>query len=135
MESTYRVLRIMAAIVNDDGLHRDGENLAEHGVRDRFDICALAYIVAEGVPAPAAFFTDQTAGMHLIENSTPAMDAIRAISAAINNYLVPDTDGQPDPIEHVATWVCTPPIGYTTPPTDSEVIGCLLRAAETSLAA
>jgi hypothetical protein len=134
MHSTFRTLRRMATVINNDGLHR-GENLAHHGATDRFDICALAYIVAEDRPAPAEFFTDEPAAMDLIENSVPAMDAIRAISAAIDNYLVPDSDGQPDPIEHVAQWACTPPIGYTTPPTNSEVIGCILRAAETSLVA
>ena len=127
---TARVLRKMATVINTQGLHT-GEQFAAHGPMDRLDICAIAYVVAEDTPAPAVFFTDEGASRDLIESSENAMDAIRAISAAIANYEVPDPDGLPDVIDHVSQWTFTPPIGERTPPTISEVIGCLFRAANT----
>ena len=128
MRSTARVLRRMATFINTNGLHT-GEQFAAHGPMDRFDICAIAYMVATDQPAPTVFFTDEGLSRDLIEASEPAMDAIRAISAAITNYAVPDSDGQPDVIEHVSQWTFTTPIGASVPPTTSEVIGCILRAA------
>lgn len=129
MPSTARILRKMATVVSTDGLHT-GEQFAHRGVADRFDICTLAYIVAEGQPAPDVFFTDQVAAMDLLEASQPAMQALRALSASITDYKVPDTNGRPDVIEHVFNWTATAGIGRNTPPTTSEIVGRLIRAAD-----
>ena len=129
MPSSGRILRKMATVINTQGLHT-GDQFAAHGPMDRLDICAVAYIVAEDRPVPAVFFTDEVASLDLIEASEPAMTVIRAISRAITNYLVPDTHGEPDVIEHVSNWVRTRPIGEKNPPSTAEVIGCILRAAE-----
>ena len=133
MPTTQHILRKMASVITAQGLHT-GDQFAAHGPMDRLDICAIAYTVAEDRPAPDVFFTDEGASLNLIENSPRAMAAIRAISAAISNYEVPDTNGRPDVIEHVSQWTFTPPIGETTPPSTSEVIGCILRAAKTAAA-
>lgn len=129
MPSNARILRTMATVISTDGLHT-GEQFAQRGATDRFDICALAYIVAEDRPAPDVFFTDQAASMALLETSEPAMNALRALSASITDYKVPDTDGQPDPVEHVFNWTATPGIGQKTPPTITEIVGRLIRAAD-----
>ncbi|MCX4911886.1 hypothetical protein [Streptomyces sp. NBC_00878] len=129
MLSTHRILRKMATFITCNGLHT-GEQFAEHGVTDRFDICALAYVVAEDRPAPAVFFTDQKTSMDLIEASEPTMRALRALSASITDYEVPDTDGRPDVIEHVFNWTAAPGIGQKTPPSLNEIVGRLIRAAD-----
>lgn len=129
MPSTGRILRTMATVISTDGLHT-GEQFAQHGTTDRLDICAHAWCIAEQQPAPDVFFTDQAASMALLEASEPAMQALTAISDAIQGYEIPDTDGRPDVIEHVFNWTATNPIGCTQPPGLSEVIGCILRAAD-----
>lgn len=128
MPDTAQHLQDMAAYIRDYGLHH-GEQCAIHGPHVTFSIDALAYVITEE-KVPDAFFTDPATSMQLIEASEPAMAALNAISAAITNYKVPDTRGRPDVIEHVYQWTDTPPIGETTPPSLSEVIGCLLRAAD-----
>ncbi|WP_055695808.1 hypothetical protein [Streptomyces prasinopilosus] len=126
--STHRVLRRMATVINTQGLHR-GEQFAVRGPIDHLDICAIAYVVAEDRPAPAVFFTDECASLDLIEASEPAMTAIRAISAVLSSDVC-ETNGQPDYIEHVSNWAATTPTNATRPPTTSEVIGRILRAAD-----
>lgn len=129
MQNTAQDLHAMASFVARYGLHT-GEQFAARGPSAPMDICAVAYIVAERCAPPAEFYTDEAASLDLIEASDSAMHLIRAISGAIDNYEVPDTDGQPDVIEHVSQWTFTPPIGCTKPPSTDEVIGCILRAAE-----
>lgn len=132
MNSTRFVLQKMATVINTQGLH-NGAQFAEHGPMDKLDICAVAYIVAEHCPAPAEFFTDETASLRLIESSAKAMAAIKAISDALDSpvcetEMVPGFY-VPDYVEHVSSWAT--PIDGSTPPTVSEVIGCILRAANT----
>lgn len=133
MHHTANDLKSMAHFVSCSGLHT-GEQFAArdtHGY-PQLDICAIAYWVIEQA-TPAAFFTDEGTSRDLIEASQRAMDCIRAISAAITNYQVPETGDRPDVIEHVSNWVATPPIGATKPPSISEVVGCILRAANHAL--
>ncbi|MFD9443462.1 hypothetical protein [Streptomyces sp. NPDC060001] len=118
----------MATVITNDGLHT-GEQFGHRGATDRFDICAHAYLVAEGHPAPDVFFTDQAASMALLEASEAAMQALRSLSASITDYEVPDTDGRPDVIEHVFNWTATPGIGQTSPPSIDEIVGRLIRAS------
>lgn len=129
MHSTGRTLRIMASIVATDGVHT-GEQLAHRGATDRYDICALAWIVAEDRPAPDVFFHNQADAMDLLQASKPAMDVLRTLSTSIRDYEVPDTDGQPDVIEHVFNWTATPGIGKTKPPSRAEIVVRLLHASE-----
>ncbi|MFF7335373.1 hypothetical protein [Streptomyces sp. NPDC008150] len=135
MPTTAQILTTMAGLIDEYGLHT-GEQFAAHSYQaPLLDICAHAYLAAEG-RVPAAFYTDEAASLALIEASTGAMDAIRAISTSLD----PDptdptppctTNGRPDPIEHVSNWARTPAVFATQPPTASEVIGRILRAADT----
>ncbi|MER6092499.1 hypothetical protein [Streptomyces bluensis] len=131
MTSTTTNLHTMATCVDMHGIHR-GDQFAQPGNLPLFDISALAYLVAENVPAhqaPGVFFTDECASIALIESSEQAMTVIRAISAALDTDPC-ETDGKPDYIEHVSNWAATPAPFETQPPTTSEVIGCILRAAQ-----
>lgn len=135
MHSTVDVLQRMASVISQRGLHT-GDQFALRTHSDRLtqhDICALAWVVAEGCIAPRAFFTDEIASIQLIQASPRAMDAIKAISNVLDTppCETRTADGlyEADYIEHVSNWAATPPIGATTPPTTSEVIGRILRAA------
>lgn len=130
MHSTAQTLHAIAFYIDRYGLHT-GDQFADSDQLFRFDICALSYLLAEGSAWPPVFFTDEVASIALIESSEPAMAAIRAISAALGSDPC-ETDGHPDYIEHVSNWAATPPVGDTTPPTVSEVIGCILHAANTA---
>lgn len=133
MPSTARTLRRMATVINTDGLHR-GEQFAAHGATDRFDLSALAFIVAEDHPAPAEFFTDELAAMRLIECSAGAMQTIRALSDALPSMppleTLPNGVKVPNYIDHVSNWASTTGIGQQKPPTETEVVGRLIRTAE-----
>ena len=128
MNSTAQTLHAIAYYIDQYGLHT-GEQFADSDQMFRFDICALAYIVGETSAWPPVFFTDEVASIELIESSEPAMAAIKVISAALDSEPC-ETNGVPDYIEHVSNWAATPPVGETTPPTVSEVIGRILRAAD-----
>ncbi len=131
MTGTEHDLQKMAHYISCYGLET-GDQMARQGDYNTYDIPALAFRITEH-HAPAVFFTNPDASVQLIKSSERAMACIRAISAAITDYEVPDTDGQPDVIEHVLTWVSTPPIGATEPPSICQVIGCILRAANHAL--
>lgn len=130
MHATARDLEAIAYLIHHGGLHT-GNQFAD-GISMALDVCAAAYAIAEG-DIPDEFFTDETASIALIEASPRAMTAIKAISDALDSdpCETPDTDGlyQPDYIEHVSNWASTTPVGATKPPTVSEVIGRILRAA------
>lgn len=133
MNSTRFVLRKMATVISAQGIHT-GDQFAQHGPMDKLDICAVAYIVAEQRPAPPEFFTDEAASLRLIESSAKAMTAIRAISDALDSdpcetEIEPGTR-VPDYIEHVSNWAATRAPFAPAPPTTSEVIGRILRAAQ-----
>ncbi|QLJ06785.1 hypothetical protein HZZ00_37795 (plasmid) [Streptomyces sp. NEAU-sy36] len=128
MNSTARILRTAARYISQHGLHT-GEQFAEGAT---LDICAAIYMAAQapGASIPAAFYTDQAASMDILEASEDAMAALRALSASITNYAVPDTNGQPDVIEHVFNWTATRAINCAKPPTLTEVIGRMTRTAD-----
>lgn len=133
MNSTRFVLRKMATVISTQGLHT-GDQFAQHGPMDKLDICAVAYTVAEQRPAPPEFFTDEVASLRLIECSAKAMAAIRAISNVLDTEpceteIEPGTR-VPDYIEHVSNWAATRAPFSSAPPTISEVIGRILRAAD-----
>lgn len=135
MHGTADVLQQMAHIISLRGIHT-GNQFAERdstGILTRHDICALAWVVAEQDVAPRAFFTDDEASIAIIKASPHAMAAIKAISDILDSAVceTPTSDGTyvPDYIEHVSNWAATPAVGETKPPTTSEVIGRILRAA------
>lgn len=140
MPGTAATLNQLAVAVAYYGLHRGDQfgQPARAGRRPTLDISALAYVVAEQLPPsrwPNEFFTDECASLRLIEASAGAMNAIKAISAVLDTepceteiapgYRVPDY------IEHVSNWAATPAIGETEPPTLTEVIDRITRAANT----
>lgn len=129
--STERTLQKAACLIHLRGLHT-GEQFAENTERGALDVCAAIFIVAEQ-RTPSEFYTDEVASLRLIEASAPAMQAIRALSNTLDTQppvteIAPGVE-IPDYIEHVSNWAATTPIGHTTPPTTSEVIGRILRAA------
>ncbi|WP_189750815.1 hypothetical protein, partial [Streptomyces tendae] len=134
--NTPYTLRKMAEVIDLNGLHR-GDQFAAPGILPRLDISALAYVLAERLTPdryPREFFTDECASLRLIEASAGAMTAIRALSDALDSEPceteIAPGHSVPDYIEHVSNWAATPGLFSTTPPSNSEVIGRILRAAE-----
>ena len=134
MNDTVQDLQAMAHFITRYGLHT-GDQFAAPGPAAPMDICAVAYVVAERCAPPAEFYTDELASIALIECSAKAMTAIQAISDVLDSPVCEDEIAPgmyvPNYIEHVSNWAATTPIGEKTPPTTSEVIGRILRAANT----
>jgi hypothetical protein len=135
MRDPNHTLQDMASVIAIEGLHR-GEQLGERCYIDRFDIAALAYIVAEFIgplSTPKEFFTDELAGIRLIESSAGAMAALRAISSVLDTPVTEEELAPgffvPNYIEHVSNWARTAAPGDKQPPSNDEVIGRILRAA------
>jgi len=136
MRSTARILQLTAHLISHRGLHTGNQFASKTG---SLDICAAVFMAAEryALPGqlnvPTEFTTDEDASIRLIECSAGAMQGIRAISAVLDSApceteIAPGVT-VPDYIEHVSNWAATNPIGQRTPPTVSEVIGRVLRAA------
>ncbi|MCX4606891.1 hypothetical protein OG402_41420 [Streptomyces anulatus] len=130
MPETAYTLRRAAHIISYRGLHT-GEQFASAD-SSALDIAAAIYFAAENT-FPAEFFTDENTSLEIIAASADAMAAIRILSAVIGTEpcateIAPGHD-VPDYIEHVCHWAMTTPVFGTQPPTTSEVIGALLRAA------
>jgi hypothetical protein len=135
MRDPNNILQDLASVIAIDGLHR-GEQLGERGYIDRFDIAALTYLIAEFIGPlriPEAFFTDELAGIRLIESSAGAMAALRAISAVLDTPVTEEELAPgffvPNYIDHVSNWARTPAPGEKQPPSNDVVIGRILRAA------
>lgn len=136
MHGTAEVLQRMAQVISLHGIHT-GDQFAVRTHQDRLtqhDLCALAWVVAEGRIAPREFFTDEDASIRLIEASASAMAAIRAISDALDSSVCEDEIAPgmhvPNYIDHVSNWAATAsPVDPKRPPTVDEVIELILRAA------
>lgn len=133
MHGTAQDLQAMATFISRYGLHT-GTQFAAPGPSAPMDICAVAYIVAEHWGPPAEFYTDEVASLALIQSSARAMAAIRAISNVLYSDVceteIAPGETVPDYIEHVSNWAATAsPVPPKRPPTVSEVIGRILRAA------
>lgn len=141
--TTETILALAAYTLHRRGLHC-GNQFAAPGSHGSLDVCAAIFIAAEHGPAgpyvlakdwltPPEFYTDEDASLRLIECSAPAMQAIRALSNALDTEppttRISDDHEVSDYIEHVSNWAATAPIGYDFPPTTSEVIGRILRTA------
>ncbi|MGW2844415.1 DUF6197 family protein [Streptomyces sp. NPDC001274] len=129
MSSTGTVLRLTADILNYFGLHTGPQFATADG---RLDITAAVFRAATG-KTPNCFLTDEDTSLLQIRMCEPAMDAIRMLSAILPTQppTNPDT-GLDDHIEHVTHWATTPTWPGQQPPTTSEVIGVILRAAQTA---
>lgn len=129
MHSTAADLQATASLISRAGLHAGTQFASPSGA---LDICAAAYAVTRG-HIPAEFYDDETAALRLIEANPRAMAAIKAISDVLDSTVcetrTDDGTSIPDYIEHVSNWAATAPVGATQPPTVSEVIGRILRAA------
>lgn len=127
MSSTGTILRATAELLNFYGLHT-GKHFAS--TTGRLDVCAAAFRAVTG-KLPNCFLDDDANALLLIETCEPAMDAIRWISTVLATQ--PPTDEgaiQPNHIEHVTHWASTVAPGELYLPSHSEVIGCILRAAQ-----
>lgn len=130
MPETADILDRTAKLLHREGLHT-GEQFA--GKDGALDVCAAIYLAAEG-RIPPEFYTDEDASLLLIGCSAKAMLAIQAISAVLDTepcvtVICPGHE-VPDYIEHVSHWAATRAPLAETPPTVSEVIGRILRAAD-----
>uniref|UniRef100_UPI0030E44FC4 DUF6197 family protein n=1 Tax=Streptomyces tubercidicus TaxID=47759 RepID=UPI0030E44FC4 len=137
MSETARILHQAARLIGTYGLHT-GAQFA--GPSDSFgslhaplDACAAIYIAAEG-KGPSVFQHDEDASVRLIECSAPAMQAIRALSDALDTeppYIqITDDHTVAEYVQHVSRWASSPVFSDEQPPSTSEVIGRILRTAE-----
>ncbi|MFC9891499.1 DUF6197 family protein [Streptomyces pilosus] len=137
MNGTDLILRETARIIDFRGLHTGAQFATNIGRRSSLeaplDVCAAVYAATTG-HVPDVFYTDEVASLTLIESNEQAMAAIRAISAALDSEpceteIEPGTR-VPDYIEHVSNWAATRAPFASAPPSTSEVIGRILRAAQ-----
>ena len=129
--STGTILRTTREIVSYFGLHT-GEQFADPAT-SRLDFVAAIYRAATDT-TPNAFTTDENKSLLLIEANTHVMDAVRMVSSVLptepcTTEVAPGHD-VPDYVEHVSNWASTVPVFGDRPPTVSEVIGVLTRAAD-----
>ena len=133
MPSTAGTLRRAAHLINHRGLHT-GNQFADKATNTA-DIAAAIFVAAEA-HMPAEFYTDEVTSLEIIAASAPTMAAIRTLSDSLPtepSYTEIVAGHQvPEYIEHVSNWAATTPVWGTRPPTTSEVIGALLRAAQTA---
>lgn len=131
MPETAAILRYTARILTERGLHTGDQFAAPDG---SLDICAAIYVAAHGKDLKVFTF-DEDLSIRFIECSAPAMEAIKAVSHGLDTEpcVVPIAPGHevPDHIEHVSNWAATIPVFGTRQPTTAEVIGQLLRTADT----
>ena len=132
-QTTAEALRRAADLIHTDGLHT-GEHFMDR-TTGAIDVTAAIYITAEG-GIPDAFYTDEATSLAIISASAPTMAAIRALSGSLPtepSYTeIVDGHQVPEYIEHISNWAATTPVFGQHPPTTSEVIGALLRAARTT---
>ncbi|MFG2532789.1 hypothetical protein [Streptomyces sp. NPDC048516] len=138
MSETARILQQAARLIGTYGLHT-GPQFA--GLSESFsslhaplDVCAAIYIAAEG-KGPSVFQRDEDASLRLIECSAPTMQAIRVLSNALDTeppfIQITDDHTVAEYVQHVSRWASTPQFSDEQPPTEAEVIGRILRTADT----
>ncbi|MFB7222395.1 hypothetical protein [Streptomyces sp. NPDC056227] len=131
MTTPAGTLRRAEHLINFRGLHT-GDQFIDQAT-NAVDVAAAIFVAAEGV-VPYEFYVDEVTSLEIIAASAPAMAAIRALSDSLNTEacvteIAPGYD-VPDYIEHVCNWAATTPVFGTRPPSTSEVIGAILRAAQ-----
>lgn len=130
MPNTAGTLRRAAHLISHRGLHT-GDQFVDQAT-DTADLAAAVFVAAEG-HIPAEFYTDENTSLEIIAASAGAMAAIRTLSdslitSAPYTEIAPGLD-IPDYIEHVSSWAISNHAFGDRPPTVSEVIGALHRAA------
>ena len=133
MPSTARILRRATHILKHYKLHT-GNQFATPDY-SAVDIAAAVFFAAE-LHWPAEFTYDEAMSLEIIAASAPTMTAIRTLSDSLPtepSYMEVVAGHEiPEYIEHVSNWAATTPVFGQHPPTTSEVIGALLRAARTT---
>ncbi|MFJ7990288.1 hypothetical protein [Streptomyces sp. NPDC096351] len=133
MSETSRILRTAARAATYHGLQAGPHFVDSHG---RLDLIAAIYIGATG-KTPHSFATPNTPtspfnnmATALIETNEPVMNAIRAVSDVLPTDKPTDSvTGLYCPIEHLWYWQTDRQHTTGQPPTDTEIVGLLLRAA------
>lgn len=131
MPSTAGTLRRAAHLINHRGLHTGDEFVDQ--ATNAPDLAAAIFVAAEN-HVPAEFYTDENTSIEIIAASAPTIAAIRTLSdslitSAPYTEIAPAVE-VPDYIEHVSSWAATNHAFGNRPPTVSEVIGALHRAAQ-----
>ncbi|MEU9998059.1 hypothetical protein [Streptomyces sp. NPDC050848] len=126
MSETTRILRAAAHAATYHGL-QTGAHFADS--TGRLDMVAAIYVGATG-KTPHSFTNDNHTACLLIETNEPVMAAIRAVSAVLPTDIPTDAEtGLYCHIEHLAYWQEDRQHTTGQPPTHTEVVGVLLRAA------
>ncbi|WP_331729011.1 hypothetical protein OG693_39200 (plasmid) [Streptomyces sp. NBC_01259] len=131
MPSTAGTLRRTAHLLDHFGLHTGDQFIDQ--TTNAPDLAAAIFFAAEG-HIPAEFYTDENTSLEIIAASAPAVAAIRTLSDSLitpapYTEIAPGLE-IPDYIEHVSSWATTKHLFADRPPTVSEVIGALHRAAQ-----
>ncbi|MBM9510035.1 hypothetical protein [Actinacidiphila acididurans] len=127
MRTTEDILTTTADTLAYTGLWT-GDHFA-HGTA--LTVTAAIYHAATG-HVPDALHADDDAALALITANPQTMYAIQALSDCLDTEPPTDGDtGRPDHIEHIERYAAEPALGADAPPTTSEVIGRILRAAHT----
>ncbi|MFD7868000.1 hypothetical protein [Streptomyces sp. NPDC059783] len=133
MSRTAEHLRTAAHLISNRGLNTGTQFIDP--TTNTIDVAAAIYLAAEN-HTPPEFHTDEATSLEIIAASAKAMTAIRALSDSLDTdpsvTEIAPGHSVPDYIEHVSNWAATKPVWGNRPPTTSEVIGALLRAAQTA---
>lgn len=128
MLDTATVLRKAADIVTYFGLHTGDRFASEDD--GRLSITAAIYRAVTN-NTPNAFLTDDDAALDLIRANPDVTEAVRYLSACLPlEPPIDDATGGPDHIEHIERYAAERALHGTTPPTEGEVVGRILRAAD-----
>lgn len=127
MNHIPQVLRAAARLINEHGLHTGTQFVGPDG---SYDLAAAIYH-AGAMVLPDAFRTDAATALTLIKSCERAMDAIRAFYSTLQ-AAYPEVHSDDEVIDTVSVWAEKGDWGpEQQPPTTSEVIGRLLRLADT----
>ncbi|MEU3399409.1 DUF6197 family protein [Streptomyces filamentosus] len=126
MNHTPQVLRDAASLINEHGLYTGEQFVGPDG---SYDLVAAIYQAGARI-LPGAFRTDAAAAIAFIKGCKRAMDAIRAFYTTLQ-AAYPEAHDDDEVIDTVSVWAEKGDWGPDQqPPTTSEIIGRLLRAAE-----
>lgn len=129
MPKTAETLRTSAHIVTYFGLWTGTQFASSDG---RLSITAAIYRAVTKA-TPNAFLDNEDAALALIGENPTVMNAVKFLSACLDTEPPVDkATRRYDHIEHIERYAAEKPPHSTTPPTEAEVIGRILRAAQTA---